>query len=75
VGITASGRAARAGTIAADPKVLPLGTQLYVPGYGYGTVEDTGGAIQGRRLDLFFSTHERARQWGIQRLPVRVRAR
>lgn len=72
VGVTASGKRAGRGTIAADTAVLPMRTQLYVPGYGYGTVMDTGGAIQGRRLDLFFSTHERARQWGVKRLNVRV---
>lgn len=72
VGITASGRRAGRGTIAADPAVLPMKTQLYVPGYGYGTVEDTGGAIQGRKLDLFFDTHAKARQWGVKKLNVRV---
>ncbi|MCX7010668.1 MAG: 3D domain-containing protein [Kiritimatiellaeota bacterium] len=72
VGITASGKHAGRGTIAADTDVLAMKTQLYVPGYGYGTVEDTGGAIQGRRLDLFFSTHEQARQWGVKKLNVRV---
>jgi len=72
VGITASGKRAGRGTIAADTNVLPMKTPIYVPGYGYGTVEDTGGAIQGRRLDLFFSTHEQARQWGVKRLNVRV---
>ena len=72
VGITASGQRAGRGTIAADITVLPMRTQLYVPGYGYGIVADTGGAIQGRRLDLFFSTHQLARQWGVKRLNVRV---
>ena len=75
VGLTANGRQAHAGTIAADSAVLPLGTQVYVPGYGYGTVEDTGGEIRGRRLDLFFSTHQEAQRWGVKRLQVRVRAR
>jgi len=72
VGITASGQRAGRGTIAADIAVLPMRTQVYVPGYGYGVVADTGSAIQGRRLDLFFSTHEKARQWGVKKLNVRV---
>ena len=75
VGITASGRHAHAGTIAADTLVLALGTRVYVPGYGYGVVEDTGGAIRGRRLDLFFRTHEEALHWGVKRLQVRVQVR
>ncbi len=73
VGITASGKRAGRGMIAADPDVLPMRTQLFVPGYGYGTVEDTGGAIQGNKLDLFFETHTQARQWGVKKLNVRVR--
>lgn len=73
VGITASGQRAGRGTIAADPDVLPMRTQVYVPGYGYGTVLDTGGAIQGRHIDLFFSTHQKAREWGVRKVYVRVR--
>jgi len=72
IGITACGRRAHSGTIAADTAVLPMGTPVYVPGYGYGVVEDTGGAIRGRRLDLFFYTHEEALCWGVKRLTVRV---
>ena len=75
VGITASGKPARTGTIAADLTVLSMGTQVYVPGYGYGTVEDTGGDIRGRRLDLFFSTHKEALRWGVKRLAVRIQLR
>lgn len=65
VGQTASGTTAKPGTIAADTRYYPFGTILYVPGYGYGRVEDTGGDIKGRgRLDLFFHTHGEAKQWG-----------
>ncbi len=72
VGVTASGTKARPGTIAADTRLLPFGTVLHVPGYGYGRVEDTGGDIQGHRLDVFFKRHSTAEAWGVQRLPVRV---
>lgn len=73
VGITASGKRARPGTIAADTRYYPIGTVLYVPGYGYGVVEDRGGDIKGRhRLDLFFTTHNEARNWGRKRLDVAV---
>ena len=65
VGITASGTRAHRGTAAADTKFYPFGTVLYVPGYGYATVEDRGGAIKGpHRLDLWFSSAREARQWG-----------
>ena len=72
VGITASGTEADYGTIAADTRVLPFGTVIYVPGYGYGRVEDRGGAIKGSRLDLWFASHEEALEWGRRRMKVRV---
>ncbi len=69
VGITASGAKAKPGTIAADTRYYPMGTVFYIPGYGYGVVEDRGGAIKGRhRLDLYHNTHQQARQWGRQKL-------
>ena len=40
------------GVIAVDPQIIRLGWKMYVPGYGVGTAADTGGAIQGRRIDL-----------------------
>lgn len=72
VGMTASGAWARPGTIAADTSVFPFGTIMYVPGYGYGRVEDRGSAIKGRRIDLFFPRHGHALQWGRKTLDVKV---
>lgn len=72
VGVTASGTRAQYGTIAADTSILPFGTIVYVPGYGYGRVEDRGGAIVGNRLDLWFPSHGRAQRWGRKRMAVRV---
>lgn len=67
VGITASGRRAKHGTVAADTRYYPFGTVLYIPGYGYGRVEDRGGAIKGpNRLDVWFSTEREALRWGRQ---------
>ena len=61
VGITASGTRAHPGTLAADTRYYPMGTVIYIPGYGYGVVEDRGGDIKGRhRLDLFYNTHKEA---------------
>ncbi|NLL83607.1 MAG: hypothetical protein GX230_05125 [Lentisphaerae bacterium] len=72
VGITASGERTRRGTVAADTAVLPFGTIIQVPGYGYGKVMDRGGAIKGNRLDLWFSSHDEALKWGRQTVQVKV---
>jgi 3D (Asp-Asp-Asp) domain-containing protein len=73
VGITASGTKASPGTLAADTKHYPFGTVMYIPGYGYGRVEDRGSAIQGPdKVDVFFKSHKKALQWGRQRLRVRI---
>ena len=66
VGVTASGTQARKGTIAADTRLYPFGTVMYIDGYGYGRGEDRGDAIRGNHIDLFFSTHDRALAWGRQ---------
>ena len=72
VGITASGVKAKPGTIAADTTKYPFGTGMYVPGYGYGTVEDRGGAIKGERIDLFFKKHREALEWGRVKADVHI---
>ncbi|MEW6771829.1 MAG: peptidoglycan DD-metalloendopeptidase family protein [Bacillota bacterium] len=71
-GITATGTRARRGTVAVDPEVIPLGTKMYIPGYGYGIAEDTGGDIKGNRIDLFFDDVDEARQWGRKTVTVRL---
>ena len=63
-GLTSSGTKAQLGTIAADPAVFPLGTQLNVPGYGEGVVEDSGARVKGYRIDVWFPTHAEAKAWG-----------
>lgn len=72
VGYTASGTRARRGTLAADTSLFPFGTIMYVPGYGYGRVEDRGGDIVGYRLDLFFPRHSEAVDWGRANKTVQV---
>ncbi len=72
VGVTASGTKAKPGTIAADTSQYPFGTVMYIPGYGYGRVEDRGSAITGNHIDLFFKSHKQALHWGKQTLPVQV---
>lgn len=73
-GYTATGEKAIQGvTIAADPDVLPMGTEIELDGHTY-TVQDTGGAISGNRLDLYFDSHEDALQWGVREKIVRWNA-
>jgi 3D (Asp-Asp-Asp) domain-containing protein len=72
VGITATGTRARPGTIAADPGRYPFGTILYIEGYGYGRVEDTGSDIKGDQIDLYFKTHGDAEDWGRQTVLAKI---
>ncbi|MCY0875063.1 MAG: 3D domain-containing protein [Firmicutes bacterium] len=71
-GFTATGAPAGYGDIAVDPSVIPLGTKLYVPGYGYGVADDTGGAIQGYRIDLCFDSVSQALSFGRQVVKVYI---
>jgi 3D (Asp-Asp-Asp) domain-containing protein len=75
-GITFSGVKVRRdlySTIAADRSVFPLGTILYIPNYGYGVVADTGGAIKGNKIDLYFETVQDVYDlWGKKTLEVYV---
>jgi 3D (Asp-Asp-Asp) domain-containing protein len=63
-GNTASGAPAGWGVVAVDPSVIPLGTRMTIPGYGSGVAADTGSAIQGAAIDLWFPTLAQARAWG-----------
>jgi len=63
-GLTATGHVAGFGVAAVDPTVIPLGTELWVEGYGYALACDTGGAIKGNRIDLCFDTRSEALRWG-----------
>ena len=77
-GITASGTKARPGVVAVDPKVIPLGTKLYIESmdgtgsYGYASAEDKGGAIKGNRIDLFFSSRSDALKFGRRQVKVYI---
>lgn len=67
---TATGVWPREGLIAVDPRVIPLGTEVYVEGYGYAIAADTGGAIKGNIIDVFFPSLQTCIQWG--RRPVTI---
>lgn len=60
------------GIIATDPKVIPMGTRLYVEGYGMGIAADQGNAIKGNRIDLFFDTRQEALNWGMRTVKVTI---
>jgi 3D (Asp-Asp-Asp) domain-containing protein len=72
VGITSDGSMAEKGTIAADIRRYPYGTKMYIPGYGWGEVHDTGSAITGDHIDLFFPDEDDAMEWGRQYLDVLI---
>jgi len=69
-GITAIGLRARKGIVAVDPRVIPLGTKLYIPGYGEAMAADTGGWIKGSRIDLCFETMVECHSWGRRRIKI-----
>jgi 3D (Asp-Asp-Asp) domain-containing protein len=72
-GITASGVKAVEGiTIAADIRKLPMGTKVYIEGLGERIVQDTGSAIKGNRIDIYFDSHEQALKWGRQQIEIEV---
>ncbi len=71
-GRCATGMRAGYGVVAVDPRVIRLGTRLYISGYGYAVAGDTGGAIKGRRIDLGSSTYSEAAQVGRRRVQVWV---
>ncbi|MHC4638668.1 MAG: 3D domain-containing protein [Planctomycetota bacterium] len=78
-GITANGHKIQPGDtfVAADSR-YPFETELIIPGYSRSNpvkVLDRGGAIKGNRIDVFFHTHEKALQWGVQYLDVKIRTK
>ncbi len=71
-GITRLGLPATKGVIAVDPRVIPLGSRVYVDGYGFALAADTGSAIKGDRIDVCFATHDEALRWGMRNLKVYI---
>jgi 3D (Asp-Asp-Asp) domain-containing protein len=69
-GVTATGRLAGHGVVAVDPRVIPLGTRLFIPGYGSAVAGDTGGAIRGLRIDLGFNSLREAMLFGRREVTV-----
>jgi len=77
-GQTATGMKPAYGVVAVDPKVIPLGTKLYIEAvdgswvYGYAIAGDTGGAIKGNKIDLFYNTAAECRQFGRRQAKVYI---
>ena len=57
-------------TIAVDPSVIPLGSKVYIPGYGYAIASDTGGVIKGNIIDLYMNSHDECISWGRRQVPL-----
>jgi 3D (Asp-Asp-Asp) domain-containing protein len=77
-GRTASGETVRQGFVAADPKVLPLGTLVHIQAGRYTgvyKVADTGGAIKGRKIDIYIPSYQEAKSFGRQTIKVKVLGR
>jgi len=69
---TASGIYPYKGAVAVDPRVIPMGTKLYIEGYGYGKALDVGSAIKGNKIDLFFETKAEAIRWGRRAVKIYI---
>ena len=71
-GRTASGLPAAVGRIAVDPRVIPLGTRVYVEGYGFATAADTGGNIKGNTIDVYYNSAGQCRSWGCRNVMIYI---
>ena len=71
-GITATGIKATYGVVAVDPRVIPLGTKVYIPGYGVALAADTGGAIKGYKIDLCMESYAECMQFGRRNVTVYI---
>jgi 3D (Asp-Asp-Asp) domain-containing protein len=69
-GYTATGVKARKGVAAVDDRVIPMGTRLYIPGYGFAVAADRGSAIKGMRIDLCYNTYREAIEFGRRKVKV-----
>ncbi len=58
------------GVVAVDPSVIPLGTRMFVPGYGTAVAADVGTAVKGALIDLWFPTLAQAQAWGRQTVTI-----
>lgn len=75
-GVTATGlnlkKNPKIKAIAVDPRVIPLGTTVHVAGYGTAIAADTGGAIKGKKIDVFMASKSKAMVWGVKTVKIKV---
>jgi 3D (Asp-Asp-Asp) domain-containing protein len=71
-GRTATGMPVGRGVVAVDPAVIPLGSRLYIPGYGNGVAADVGGGIRGNIIDLWFPTYAECAAWGRRTVTITI---
>ncbi len=71
-GKTASGLPVGVGVIAVDPTVIPLGTRVFIPGYGPAVAADVGSAIKGNIIDLWMPSTAQARAWGRRTVTITI---
>lgn len=71
---TAIGLVPYEGIVAVDPRMIPMYTKMYIPGYGIAMAGDTGGDMVGHRVDLFFNDYHRAIQWGRRDIEIYILA-
>lgn len=74
---TSSGRKPRRveggiSTIAVDPTVIPMGTKVYIDGYGYAVAADTGTGIKGNKIDVYFNSYKESCDWGLKEVNVKI---
>lgn len=75
-GITATGinlkKNPKVKVISVDPKIIPLGTKVHVEGYGMAIAGDTGGAMKGKKIDVFIPSKKKALNWGVKTVKIKV---
>jgi 3D (Asp-Asp-Asp) domain-containing protein len=71
-GTTATGMPVGRGVVAVDPSVIPLGSRLYIPGYGNGVAADVGGGIRGSTIDLWYPTYKECAAWGRRTVTITI---
>jgi len=59
-------------TVAVDPNVIPLGTYMYIEGYGYAIAADIGGAIKGNKVDIYYDYEQECNNWGVKNVKVTI---
>lgn len=69
---TATGSRLKKGIVSVDPRIIPLGTKMFIEGYGYAIADDVGGAIKGSRIDLAFDSRSDALKFGRQTVKVYI---